>query len=327
MTWGQLRLQLQIGAGISHDLLDEFLNARYEQVLTATEWSGLKYHGTIQTQAAYQSTTDTVTLTVGSTAVAGVGTAWTSAITGQRIYRPGDTAYYTATYVGATSLTLDRAFEGNGIDAAGTVYSASAYVFMQHIYALPSDARSPVTILDPVTGSPMGELSKVELDASAGPRTLVGDPKVFAPYDDSAETTLPVVHQVEFYPPPLRARGFPISYVHAAVGFNGSNTTAGPLPWVTMSVLLHGCRADIQVHLAAQSAAAGESGAASAHMMVAKGHEGKFQEELARMLKVEYCERRKKTPMKMADRFTRHRGERAIRGYGRGWGPGQGGPN
>ena len=68
MTWGQLRFQLQTGApGVPADLLDEFLNTTYEAVLEATDWQGLKYHCAVQTLAAYQSATDTVTLTSGAT--------------------------------------------------------------------------------------------------------------------------------------------------------------------------------------------------------------------------------------------------------------------
>jgi hypothetical protein len=314
MTWGQLRLQLQTSApGISLDLLDEWLNTRYEQVLEATDWMGLKAHATIQTQAAYQSATDTVTLTVGSAAVTGVGTAWTGAITGQRFYRPGDTAIYTAAQVSGTSLTLDRPYEGNGSNAAGTVYAGSAYVLMQNVYQLPSDCRSVVTVLNPVNDLPMQAMTKDGLDASAGPRTLVNDPQCYAAYDDSPETSPPVLHQIEFYPPPLRARGCPMEYLRAALGFDGGNTSGSPLPFVSNSVLLAGVRADIQLHLKDFNAA--------------KGYEAMYQEELARLLRVEHQQRRTKTALKMAPRFTRHRLARTDRSFGRGWGPGQGGPN
>lgn len=312
MTWGQLRLQLQTTApGVSLDLLDEFLNTRYEQALEATDWTGLKAHATIQTQAAYQSGTDSVTVTVGSTTVTGSGTAWTSAITGQRFYKPGDMVIYTATYVSGTSLTLDRAYEGNGTEASGTVHAASAYVFMQHIYALPSDCRSIVTVLNPITGLPMADFSKDQLDASSGRRTLVADPTSWAEYDDSAETSPPVLHQIEFYPPPLRARGFALEYLRAALGFDGGNTSGSPLPFLSSSLLLYGVRADIAAHLEKLAQAA--------------MYERKFQEELARLLRVEHMQRRVKTPVRMAEKYTRHRMARATRG--RTWGPGQGGPN
>ena len=242
-----------------------------------------------------------MTLTVGQSGVTGVGTAWTAAINGLKLYRPGDSVIYTVTYVGSTALALDRAYEGNGIDAAGTVYAGAAYVLMQNVYALPADCRSIVTILDPVTGCPLTPFSKDQLDVSCGPRTMVNDPTSYAPYDDSSEANPPVLHQVEFFPPPLHARGLALEYLRAAFGFDGSNTTAAPLPWVSASVLLYGCRADVAAYLATQGENAGP------HLATAKMYEAKFQEELARLLRVEHQQRRLKVKIEMHQRFTRHR--------------------
>lgn len=322
MTWGQLRLQLQIGSEISLDLLDEFLNGRYEQVLEANDWKGCRYHATIQTTAAYQSATDTATLTVGSNAVTGVSTTWTSALIGKRFYRPGDAALYAVAAVGGTtSLTLDRPYEGISGNASGTVYSGSSYVLMQNVYTLPGDVRSVISILDPVTNAPMERMSKDGLDTSAGARTLIGDPKVWVLYDDTDETAPPVIHQIELFPPPMYARGYQVQYLHTAIGFDGTNTSGGPQPWVGTQVLLYGCRADIAAHMAGQS-----EGAASVYFAQAKMYEAKFQEELARILRKEHNERAK-VPMQMAGRFTRHRFDRATRGGRTGWGVGQGGPS
>jgi hypothetical protein len=327
MTWGQLRMQLQVGAaGLSLDLLDEFLNTRYEQVLESNDWKGARYHSTVQTQAAYQSTADTVTFTVGNSAVTGVGTPWTSAVTGQRIYRPGDSVIYTATYVSNLLLTLDRAYEGNGTNAPGTMYSASPYVLMQNVYSLPSDVRSVITILDPVTETPLNEMTKDELDLTAGPRTLVQNPVYWAPYDDTTETSPPVVHQIELFPPPLYARGLLVEYLHAALGFDGGNTGASPLPWVSATILLKGCRADIQNQLANECANVGDAGGAAAHQRLAGMYAAEFGAELERILRLEHWQKRKKMPMRMAARFTRHRMIRATRGLNRNWGPSQGGP-
>ena len=53
MTWGQLRLTLQIAApGVSLDLVDAWINARYEKILERTDWSGLNRHGTTQLPVA-----------------------------------------------------------------------------------------------------------------------------------------------------------------------------------------------------------------------------------------------------------------------------------
>lgn len=315
MTWGQLRLQLQISApGVPLDLLDEWLNTRYEQVLEATDWTGLKAHATIQTQAAYQSGTDKAAFTVGQVNVVGTGTAWSGTLIGQRMYRPGDTTIYTVAAVNSTTvLVLDRAYEGNGVDAAGTVYSGASYVFMQNVYPLPSDCRSIVTVLNPVTGLPMDSFTKDGLDASVGQRTAVNDPQAWAEYDDSTEFSPPVLHQIEFYPPPLRSRGFNLEYLRAANGFDGGNTSGAPLPFVSNTVLLAGARADINTHL--ENAAK------------AMKYEAEFERELSRLLLVEHSQRRVKAPVQMATRFTRHRLARATRGMRSGWGIGTGGPN
>lgn len=325
MTWGQLRFQLQTGApGVSADLLDEFLNSRYEQLLEATNWQGLRYPATIQTTAAYQSTTDTVNLTVGSTAVTGVGTAWTSANTnGMNFYRPGDTVIYTFTWVSGTSGTLDRPYEGVGTDAPGTLYTAAAYVFMQDVYQLPSDVRSVEYALDPITGYALGKMSSAEMDASCGQRTLVQDPTTWAIVDDTNESSPPVAHQIRLFPPPLYARGIKIEYIHTASGFDGGNTSASPLPWISQSSLLAGCRCSIETYLASQS----EGQAFAAHLNAAKTYAAEWAVEINRLLLVEFTQKRKKVPMQMASRFTRHRVFRVCRGFRNAWGPGAGGPN
>jgi hypothetical protein len=301
-----MRLVLQTQAPeISLDLIDSWLNERYEAVLESTDWIGLKGHATIQSQAAYQSVTDTVTATVGSNAIAGLTTAWTSAITGQKFYIPGDTATYLATYVGATSLTLDRPYEGNGSDPAGTVYTKSPYVFMQNIYTLPPDCSSVVTVLDPITELPLVPFTKDGLDQSVGARTLVGYPQSWAQYDDSPETSPPQLHQIELYPPPLYARGFPLEYRRVALGFDGGNTAGTPLLFVSNSVLLNGARAQIQLHLKDYKAAAEYAAA--------------YVVDLNALLLVEHTQRRVKAALKMADRFTRHRMQRAARGLVSAW--------
>jgi len=290
----------------SLDLLDSHLNCRYTSVLEATDWTGLKAHATIQTVAAYQSIAggDTVTLTVGSNVVAGAGTAWTDAITGQNIYRPGDTTTYVATYVSAVALTLDRPYEGLGVYPPGAVYAGTPYVFMTNVYDLPADLDAIVTLLNPISNLPMTGMTKDELDRSAGPRTLVANPRVYAETDDSAEpappgNAPPVLRQLELYPPPVWARGYPLEYLRNPYPFDGSNTSRSPLPFVTDKVLLEGVRSDLS------------TGAETLR------YEASFGRELARMLLVEHAQRRVKAPVRMADRFTRHRLGRVLRGYAR----------
>jgi len=325
-TWGQLRMILSTSApGIPEDLLDSYLNNRYEQILEKAEWMGLNMHSVIRSIAAYSSGADHATLTEGQSIVVGTGTSWIASQAGLRFYVPGDTAVYTVASVeGPLALTLDRTYEARGTDVAGTVYALSSYVLMQNIYLLPTDVRTVVDVLSPITGLPMQRFSRAELAATSGTRAMIGEPQCYAVYDDSPEGAVsPVLHRIEFYPPPSYARGFDLEYVHEAVGFDGGSTANSPFPWIGDSVLLYGCQADISMHLARHAA----PGEAASHRGDAKNYEAKFQEGLASALRVEYQQRRPLSAVKMADRFTRHRMNRANRGYNNTWGIGRGGPN
>jgi hypothetical protein len=318
MTWGQLRLHLSIlFPGAPPDLLDRWINSRYEQVLIASKWVGTTYHATIETTAAYQSTTDTIDFSVGDAGVVGVGTTWTKSVLGLSLYRPGDTVIYTVTaWSSATGLTLDRPYEGVDSDGPGTTYSNAAYVLMQDIYPLPADVDNVVSCMDPVEGFPLQKLSSEEMDNSCGTRTLVEDPTSWAIWDDTNENADEgaVVHQVRFYPPPLYAHGIPIKYEHLANGFDGSNTSAGPLPWVTDSVLQYGSEADGYAYLAGANPER-----SAGYLGLAKACETKYQEQLSRLLLAEHWRRRKQVTVKVADRFVAHRLARAARGQNNTW--------
>jgi hypothetical protein len=300
MTWGQIRLNLLTTTpGIPLDLLDEWINSRYTSVLEATDWIGLKGHTTIETTPAYQSGADTITATVGQTAVVGVGTAWNALLQGLVFYIPGDTAVYTITFVSPTQITLDRPYEGRGNIPVGTVYAASPYVIMQDIYPLPTDCRSIVTVLGR-GGFPLQPFTKDGLDRSAGTRARVGYPEAWAEYDDSPAAPV-VVHQIQLSPAPLNQIGYSLEYLRNAQAFDGRTLTASPLPFVTPAVILAGVRADIAIF---QEKPATKVAA----------YQLQFDKELARMLLVEHTQRRVKAALKMADRFTRHRMIRVERG-------------
>jgi hypothetical protein len=302
MTWGQIRLNLlQTTPGIPLDLLDEWINGRYGTVLQATDWIGLKGHATIATAAAYQSGADTVELIVGQIAVLGTGVAWAAGLSGQLFYIPGDSAVYAVDFQSPTLLALDRPYEGRGAPA-NTVYPASPYVIMQDVYPLPGDFRSIVSVLDP-RGLPLQPFTKDGLDRIAGSRARIGYPDAWAEYDDSPESSSPVVHQIQFSPAPLKATGYTVEYLKAAQGFDGQTLAAAPLPFVTPTVILAGVRADIAIF--------------QEKFPKAAGYQLQFDKELARMLLVEHSQRRVHTSVQMASRFTRHRMARVLRGYRR----------
>src|SRR5581483_910350 len=100
-------------------------------------------------------------LTQGSTSVTGTATSWTSAITGLQLVIPGSAGFYTATYVSATALTLDRPFEPVSV-------STSGYALLQTIYQLPIDCRTLRVIKSPVTGLALDQMTEIEFAAFVG---------------------------------------------------------------------------------------------------------------------------------------------------------------
>jgi hypothetical protein len=314
LTWGQIRLNvLTTSPGVPLDIVDEFINSRYSTILESSDWIGLKAHTTIQTTAAYQSGADTVTATAGATAIIGAGTAWTADQTGLEFYIPGDNVTYTVEWITPTLFALDRPYEGKGGAPIGTQIAGSPYVLMQDTYPMPIDCRSIVTVLDPRTSLPMRSFTKDGLDAAAGMRATIGYPASWAEYDDTPEGQplntggpQPVLHQIQFFPPPLEARGFPLEYLKAAQGFDGQTLTASPLPFISPTVILAGVRADVALWQEKFAQAA--------------GYQKLYEAELQKLIFVEHTQRRVKVAMRMQQRFTRHRLQRVNRGYpAHGW--------
>jgi hypothetical protein len=133
---------------------------------------------------------------------------------------------------------------------------------------------------------------------------MVGEAACWAQTDDSPEASPPVLKEVEFYPPPVCARGFLAEYQKIATRFDGESTSLSPLPFVGDAVLLNGVRADIQLHLKDFAAAA--------------AYELLYEKELAKLLRVDYVQVKGPSAFAVASRFSRHRLARATSGGG-GW--------
>lgn len=241
-TWGQLRLLLQQDfGGISPDLIDGYLNTRYGDVLDRWPWKGLEVETILQTTAAYQ--TGTVSLTQGLNTATGTGTVFTPAMTGMRFQALTDNTVYTFTFVSATAGTLDRNYEG-------TTNAAATFWIYQDQYPLPAGTKTVLSVVNPVTGLPLEDWTKGQtiegLSTWSGfpqacPQTT---PQAYALAADTNENTPPVYHTLQLYPPPATSAGYPVRYQKATAGFSSPNTNAGPLPWISDNVLLCGCRAD-----------------------------------------------------------------------------------
>jgi hypothetical protein len=112
-------------------------------------WSWLEE--TYQIPLVSNYTTGTVTVTEDSATVTGDGTAWTAAMVGRQFRVEGVSGTYTiAARASGTSLTLDRAW-------ARDTAAAQSYSIYQQIYALPSDFRSNIGLVNLGTGKYMAE--------------------------------------------------------------------------------------------------------------------------------------------------------------------------
>jgi hypothetical protein len=294
MTWGQIRLLLQqFAPGVSLDIIDEKITSRYGLILDTVNWKGLEEEAYLETVAAY--TTGTVSVTKGSATVTGSGTAWSSTLNGRQFLLSGDTALYTVTYVSATEITLDRAFEGNDATDAG-------YTILQSIYRLPTNDKRLKTISSPVTGLALDELTQEEFRELIGFPSVIGIAEKFVRRADFTDSgTGQVYHQVALYPLPTEAQGYPILQEQTDNRFDGTNTSDSPLPFVREAAILNGARADLCLEMGQESRAA--------------TYEARFQMDLKGMLHVENGKRGNPS-IRMAPIYTRHRAARVLRSFG-----------
>jgi hypothetical protein len=296
MTWGQLRMQLQQSVpGLSLDKTDEFLNTTYARVLDHRKWLGLEESAYVETVAPYQSSTDTVTVTQGSTAVTGSGTNWTSGQTGLKFQTTESGALYTFTVTGATSATLDRPYESAG-------GSGLAYKLLTIRYPLPADCKRVISVLSADDGFPLRGLSTRSLDAAVGWRDVIGLPEAWDVRPSPEALDGGTTWQIEFFPLAEYQKGYLVRYERSANAFTGSNTSTTPLPFVSDAVLLSGARA----------LAYADAGKKGEYAQQISFYNAKFADELNTMCK---ADRRREPvrPFEMADRFTRHRLRRYLR--------------
>ena len=287
-TWGQIRFELaKFAPGEDLQLVTQWIVSAYHRILDYREWKGLEVDTVLNTVAVYSD--GTVTVTAGSTGVTGSATTWTAAMTGRKFRVDGSNEWYTFTRTGNTTGTLDRAYEGD--DATG-----AAYKIFQNVYALPSAAKFIQLLDNPRLGRPMESKTQGELSDISPARIAVGEPQFYSAGSESGDD--PPLHQVELYPIPLEARGYPLQYQQEPTDFTGSNTSASPLPWVSDAAIVAFAKAQILSHLKDYNGADVEQSRGMG-----------FLAEMSQVENMRIGPRR----LRMADRFTRHRQRRYAR--------------
>jgi hypothetical protein len=286
-TFGQIRgvcAKLPSGAGVDLDIVGRYLNDRIQTIVRHIDWTRLKGETTLQTTAIYE--TGTVAITNGLTALTLTGGTWTAAMTGREIRLQEDDPFYLFTRTGATTGTIERAYEGETVTEA-------TYRIFQRIYALPSDLGSIKSLKIPFTDADLDQTELEDLDKRDPARVVYGRPATFVPVKDSAD--VPPVPQVELWPIPEVSEGYPLRYQKKVARITSTATYIQD--WISTECLFAGVEADL---LALSKDYAG-----------AQSKEQKFISLLAEMVK-EDCRRRVPQQLRMADRLVRHRGDRAL---------------
>ena len=280
------------GAGVAIDLLDGWVNDAIERISRMREWTRLKKQGTLQLSAEYS--TGTVTIASGATTGTGSGTTFTSAMTGRQIRFANQLAYYTFTYVSATSFSIERGYEETDNLIAG------GFSIWQNIYELPSDVDTVLGIRNSAIGVNMWKESREWLNDLSPSRFTNSEPYAYVPAEDSTNGLL----QVEVYPVPTVGRTIYLEYRAKPPLFDLTDPDVDQMQfpdWISVPA----------VWAAVESKLYSLSGNMAGRGMA----EAEFQRELQVML-AEDARRQPPQKMQEADRFTQHRVRRGSYRYG-----------
>ena len=260
MTYGQLKIRfVKAYPGVDLELIEGWIGDVYADILHELPWQRMNVTGVLQTLAPY--TAGSLTLTNGSNAVTGLGTAFAAGMTGMqiRMIDPNaipdtsddtdeedddidanpDDDIYTFTYLTALTGTLDRPYEGTG--GAGLDYT-----IFQSLYTMPANCR----LLDDNAFSqfsfgPLLRMDWSQLNQSDPSRSQTGTPGYWAPTMDDNST--PPNMRVELYPVPDQVYALPYKYQAEAPALSGTSVTM--LPWVQVTALIEGVTARVKAHL------------------------------------------------------------------------------
>lgn len=261
MTYGQLKLRLtQAFPGISLDLIEGWINDRYQEILAELPWTRLTVMSVLQTTAPY--TQGTVTVTQGSNTVGLLGGAWNQNMDVHCFRVSGDPDFYEFHYINATTAALDRAYDG-------TTKAGAAYSLSQSVYVMPTDCRF---LQDDAFNSPLGPLTRFthqQIDAFDPQRMQTGTPRAWCSYMDS--DNVPPQFQVELWPQPDKVMSLPFTYQSTG----GDLTSEDQIlqVWMQPAALVEGVTSKIKAHMKDYTGAQFHAAAATAALKTMRGDE------------------------------------------------------
>ncbi len=147
-----------------------WINRAQDEIQTAYDWPFLILEDFLQTTAVYS--TGTVTVVNGDATVTGSSTVWTASMVGRKFRKVSDNQWYVIkTFTSATSIELDRPYEGTG--SAGSEYS-----IFKDTYRVPGDVNKLKLFRNLNQSLVMQFASNTEFDMMIPTITLESDPRV-----------------------------------------------------------------------------------------------------------------------------------------------------
>lgn len=268
-----------------------WLEDRYRQVWSATDWPFAIKSGTLQTVA--KITAGTVTVTNGSTTVTETVTdenGWSSDVEGRYFRVAGDNTFYQIdayTNSDPDTLTLALPYEG-------TTTTDISYTIFQNIYSLGTDVGRLEGMSNLNSRLPLREVNQEWIDLNFPNREDYGEPRLYAVAGRDANE----IYQVELYYIPSTVQSIQYRYIQEAPYLTSGSTRT--VPQIFDSLLRHGWKADYWRWRGGMDDATGQEQSWSIQ------EETLFAKELSEMCARE-AQNRPPQKMRLAERYIRHR--------------------
>ena len=209
--------------------IESMAQTRYEDVYNQWSWSKRQRDFVMTLNGQVESTTsDTVTVTNGSSTVTSAGTPFTSAMVGRQIQIGDEPQYLFVRSFTSTSIIELGDGEGNTVTWPRATDSAATWRVFQTLYTLPTDLESVVSM---TMQNSLREYNggRLQLDIRDPDRSATADEPS---YWMMAGVNSSTVYQVEIWPVPTTDRLLRGQYLREAPTLTSSSTIDIDVPFL-----------------------------------------------------------------------------------------------
>lgn len=235
-----IRVQNLLGSdpSLGSTEVESMAQTRYEHIYETFLWSRKLRDFIIQTVAQVSSdSTNTVTVTNGSSLIASVGTPFSAAMVGRQIQLGSELQYYFVNSVPLSGQLELGDGEGNAVTWVGATANGVSWRIFQTIYLLPDGADAVYTLSGRF---PVEELDggRDTLDHSDPYRHETNtDPRYWMYAGESSLS----VKEIELWPVPTAARLLRGQYIKKAPTLASLSTIDISVPYLTFAVTADCC--------------------------------------------------------------------------------------